>query len=39
VTEVREAETPEEKREILNDLFADLQESFAAAKNSPMVPE
>jgi len=39
VTEVREAETPEEKREILNDLFENLQKSFAKVKNSPLVPE
>jgi hypothetical protein len=38
VTEVKEAETPEEKREILDNLFEDLQESFEAAKNSPYVP-
>ena len=39
ITEVKEAETPDEKREILNDLFEDLQSSFSAAKNSPYVPE
>ncbi|MDO8550086.1 MAG: hypothetical protein Q7S39_08065 [Ignavibacteria bacterium] len=39
ITEVREAETPEEKREILNDLFENLQGSFEVAKNSPLVPE
>jgi len=39
ITEVREAETPEEKREILNDLFENLQKSFAKVKNSPLVPE
>jgi hypothetical protein len=39
ITEVREAEAPEEKREILNDLFENLQESFVIAKNSPLVPE
>jgi hypothetical protein len=39
VIEVRDAETPEEKREILNELFEDLQKSFAVAKNSPLVPE
>jgi hypothetical protein len=39
LTEVREAETPGEKREILNDLFDGLLKSFDAAKNSPYVPE
>ena len=39
ITEVKEAETPDEKREILNDLFEDLQSSFSAGKNSPYVPE
>ena len=39
VTEVKDAEIPEEKREILNDLFEDLSKAFATAKNSPYVPE
>ncbi len=39
ITEVRETEDPVEKREMLNDLFEDLKESFAAAKNFPIVPE
>ena len=38
ITEVKEADDPEEKREILNDIFDDLQKAFAAAKNSPYVP-
>jgi len=38
ITEVKEADDPEEKREILNDLFGDLQKAFAAAKNLPYVP-
>jgi hypothetical protein len=38
VTEVKDAETPAEKREILNDLFNDLQRSFETAKESPFVP-
>ncbi|RPI72363.1 MAG: hypothetical protein EHM47_08435 [Ignavibacteriales bacterium] len=39
ITEVKEAENPEEKREMLNDLFEDLQSAFSIAKNSPYVPE
>jgi uncharacterized coiled-coil DUF342 family protein len=39
VTEVKDAETPEEKREILNDLFEDLSDAFETAKESPYVPE
>lgn len=39
ITEVRETKDPEEKREILNDLFENLKKSFEAAKNSPYVPE
>ena len=38
ITEVKEADDPEEKREILNDLFGDLQKAFVTAKNSPYVP-
>jgi regulator of sirC expression with transglutaminase-like and TPR domain len=39
ITEVRETKDPEEKREILNDLFENLKKSFEVAKNSPYVPE
>src|SRR5690606_29778906 len=39
ITEVKDAESPEEKRELLNDLFEDLQSAFSTAKNSPYVPE
>jgi hypothetical protein len=39
ITEVKESDTPEEKREILNDLFDGLNKSFSVAKNSPYVPE
>jgi len=39
ITEVKDAESPEEKRELLNDLFEDLQSAFTTAKSSPYVPE
>jgi hypothetical protein len=39
VNNVKEAKTPAEKRETLNDLFMSLQKAFDAAKNSPYVPE
>ncbi|HVO76005.1 MAG TPA: hypothetical protein VMT35_18420, partial [Ignavibacteriaceae bacterium] len=38
VNDVKQAETPAEKREILNDLFSRLQKAFYAAKNSTYIP-